>query len=332
MKARTLLFALGFLVAAIVGAYLYVTESRYVSTDNAYLKFDKVTLNAEVSGVVKLLQVEENQAVQEGDLLVTLDDAIYRVAVEKARAQVNQAESHIKSLKASYHAKEAELALAENNLDFAQKEYVRQVNLSRKKLTSEAIIDERRHNLDIARENRAIIEQELAQLRANLNDDVDAPVGEYSEVMSAKADFALAQINLERTRITAPFDGFVGRLPKLGQRIDVGAPVLSLVSDANAWIEANFKETEVADLYVGQPAEITVDAYPGLRLEGTVESLSPASGAEYSVLPPQNATGNWIKVVQRIPVRIRLQAYEDDLVLRAGMSAVVRVDTRPASS
>jgi len=146
--------------------------------------------------------------------------------------------------------------------------------------------------------------------------------------MAAQADSDLAQINLEHTRITAPFDGFVSHLPKRGQRIEVGSPVLSLVSGSGAWIEANFKETEVGDLYVGQPAEVTIDAYPGLRWQGHVESLSPASGAEYSVLPPQNATGNWIKVVQRIPVRIRLLPHDAGPVLRAGMSAVVKIDTR----
>ena len=145
--------------------------------------------------------------------------------------------------------------------------------------------------------------------------------------MAAQADFNLAQIDLEHTRITAPFDGFVSHLPKLGQRIEVGNPILSLVAGRNAWVEANFKETEVADLYVGQPAEITIDAYPGQRWEGRVESVSPASGAEYSVLPPQNATGNWIKVVQRIPVRIRLLPRETGPVLRAGMSTVVKIDS-----
>jgi len=331
MNARSLLFAFGFLVAAAVGAYLYVTGSRYVSTDNAYLKFDKVTLNGEVAGSVTALHVKENQAVREGELLVTLDEASYRAAEAKARAQLNKAESAIKSLKASYRTKEAELALAKDNLEFAQKEYQRQVNLSEKNLTSESLIDERRHALDIARKNTVIIGQELAQLRANLNDNVDAPVDSYAEVMAAQADFELAQINLAHTRITAPFDGFVSHLPKLGQRIEVGSPVLSLVSGTNAWIEANFKETEVGALYVGQLAEITIDAYPGLSWEGHVESLSPASGAEYSVLPPQNATGNWIKVVQRIPVRIRLHPHEAGPVLRAGMSAVVKIDTHQSA-
>jgi len=332
MNARTLLFALGILVAIGVGGYLYVIESRYVTTDNAYLKFDKVTLDGEVAASVTALHVKENQAVRAGDLLVTLDDAAYRVAAARAVAELAKAESRIRSLKAGYRTREAKLALAQNNLAFAEKEYRRQVNLSEKNLTAESLIDERRHALDTARENILIIERELAQLRASLNDDVDAPVAQYPEVMAARADVELANIDLEHTRVSAPFAGFVGHLPKLGQRVEVGTPVLSLVAGENAWVEANFKETEIADLYVGQPAAITLDAYPGERFEGRVESLSAASGAEYSVLPPQNATGNWIKVVQRIPVRIRLLPREAAPVLRAGMSAVVKIDTHQSST
>lgn len=327
MNTRTLLFGLGLLVAGGVAAYLHFSGNRYVSTDNAYLKNDKVTISAQVSGNITAVPVKENQRVREGDLLLIVDDATYRLALEKAQARLLKAKSYIESLRASYRTKQAQLALANSNHDFASKEYERELNLSRKKLTSEALIDDRRHTLEIADENRVILERELAQILTNLNGRTDAPLESYSEVMEAQADLDLAAINLQHTQIRAPFDGYVSHLPKLGQHVDPGSPVLSLVSAGDVWVEANMKETELVNLQVGQPVSVAIDTYPDLRWQGAVESLSPATGAEYSVLPPQNATGNWIKVVQRVPVRIRLQPAHPDRVLRAGMSAVVEIDT-----
>jgi membrane fusion protein (multidrug efflux system) len=324
---RTVLFSLGLLVAGAVGAYLYVASDRYISTDNAYLKFDKVALSSEVIGNITSIRVVENQSVKAGDLLLTVDDSVYRVAREKAAARVQQAESNIKSLQASYRTKEAELALAVSDREFADREYRRELNLSRQNLTAEASIDDRKHTLDIANERRTIIERELAQLLANLDGRADAPIGKYSAVLEAQADLDLANINLQHTRVLAPFDGIVSHLPKVGQHLDPGSALLSLVADQNPWIEANFKETDLLKLRVGQTVDITVDAYPDHHWRGTVDSFSAATGAEYSVLPPQNATGNWIKVVQRVPVRVKLQTRQGDPVLRAGMSAYVEIDT-----
>ena len=330
MNTRTLLFGLGLLVAGGAAAYIHFYGNGYVSSDNAYLKNDKVTLSAEVSGNITSVPVKENQLVRQGDLLLTVDDATYKVAVEKAQARLLKAQSYIESLRASYRTKQAQLALAISNQEFANKEYQRELNLSRKKLTSEALIDDRRHTLEIADENRVVLEKELAQILANLNGRTDAPLESYSEVMEAQADLDLARIDLAHTQIRAPFDGYVSHLPKLGQHIDPGSPVLSLVSDGDVWVEANLKETELVNLLIGQPVRIAIDSYPGMHWEGAVESLSPATGAEYSVLPPQNATGNWIKVVQRVPIRISVKPEHEDRVLRAGMSAVVEIDTRPS--
>lgn len=330
MNMRLVLFAFGVLVAALVGTYLYLDGSGSVTTDNAYLKFDKVTLSSELAGRIAAIHVVENTKVAKGDLLVTLDDAAYVVQLRKAEARLKKAQSYIRSLSANYRTKYAQLTLAESNLDFAKKEYERELNLSRKNLTSEALIDDRRHNLDVAREHRTIVEQELAQILANLNGRNDAPIGEYPEVMEAQADLDLARIDLDHARIVAPFDGFVSHLAKLGQYTNPGSPILSLVSDTAVWVEANFKETDLVNLRVGQVVDVTVDAYPDLHWKGTVESLNAATGAEYSLLPPQNATGNWIKVVQRVPIRIRLEPNQMDPVLRAGMSAYIKIDLSSA--
>jgi membrane fusion protein (multidrug efflux system) len=327
MNYRSLFFSVGLLVAALVAAYLYLTGDRFITTDNAYLKLDKVTLSSEIAGKITSVLVTENQKVAKGDLLITVDDAAYVVALRKSEARLKKAESYIQSLRASYRTKEAELALAASNLDYAKKEYERELNLSQKKLTSEALIDDRKHNLDVANEHRIIIEKERAQLLANLNDHADAPIGDYSEVMEAQADLDLARINLEHTRIVAPFAGFVSHLPKLGQYINAGSPILSVVADTAVWVEANFKETDLVNLQVDQVVDIAVDAYPDLHWKGTVESLNAATGAEYSILPPQNATGNWIKVVQRVPIRIKLEPNPADPILRAGMSAYIKIDT-----
>ena len=331
INTRSLLFTLGLIVAGGIGVFWYVNQSRLITTDNAYLKFDKVILSSEVAGKITSIRVTENQTVKRGELLVTVDDSAYRVGREKAAARLQQAESEIRSLQASYRTKEAQLALAASNLEFANKEYNRELNLSRKNLTSEALIDDRKHTLDVANENRTIIEKELAQLLANLNGRADAPLSEYSEVMEAQADLDLADINLQHTKVHAPFDGFVSHLPNLGQHLDPGSPILSLVSNKDVWIEANFKETDLLNLQVDQAVDIAVDAYPGHSWKGSVQSLSAATGSEYSLLPPQNATGNWIKVVQRVPIRIKLQTREGDPVLRAGMSVNVEIDTQASS-
>jgi membrane fusion protein (multidrug efflux system) len=327
MNTRNLFFVLGLLIAGMVVTYLYVMGDRFVSTDNAYLKFDKVTLSSEVSGKITSVRVSSNQKVQKGDLLVTVDDSIYRAALEKSKARLEKAESDIQSLRASYRTKQAELNLAVSNLEYADKEYRRELNLSERKLTSEALIDDRKHNLDVANERRTIIENQLAQLLANLNGKVDAPLKEYSQVMEAQADLDQSAIELEHTRIRAPFDGFVSHLPKLGQRLNVGSPILSLISHANPWIEANFKETDLVNLRADQAVDVTVDAYPDVHWQGNIESFGAATGAEFSILPPQNATGNWIKVIQRVPVRIAIEPHKAGPILRAGMSVFVEIDT-----
>jgi len=330
---RTLLFGIGLLAATGIGAYWYLTGDRFVGTDNAYLKFDKVTVSSEVSGTVTSVPVAENQRVRLGEVLAIVDEAAYKAATQKAGARLQMAQSLIEARLANYRARQAELALAANNLAFADQEYHRELNLADRKLTSQALLDERRHSLDVARERHAIIEKELAQLLASLDGRIDAPLGEYAEVREAQAELELAVIDQQHTRILAPFDGFVSHLPKPGQHLSPGSPVLSLVSDSNVWIEANFKETDLADVRVDQPVDITIDSYPSVHWRGSVESLGAATGAEYAVLPPQNATGNWIKVVQRVPIRIRLHLDGQEPVLRAGMSASVRIDTHaPAAS
>ena len=337
MNKRRLLLLLGPVAAALVGLYFYMGSGRYVSTENAFVKADKVIISPEVAGPVSELLVTENQKVAAGDLLFRIDAASYEAAVLKAQAKLAEARSTVLSLQASYRAKQGELKLARNNLAFAEKEYHRQVDLAAKGFVSKTLLDERQHQLDVTRQQELILQQDLDRVLASLNGDAKAPVEQHPAYLSAEAELKSAEINLARTALRAPFDGIASNVPKLGQHLNAGSPAMSVVADKDLWIEANFNETDLTHVQTGQDVEIRIDMYPQTRWHGTVASLSPATGAEFSVLPPQNATGNWVKVVQRIPVRIRIEqgaadSAEAQAVLRAGMSAHIKIDTRPAKS
>jgi membrane fusion protein (multidrug efflux system) len=326
-KRRLLLIA-GPLITAIIAGYFYFTSGRYVSTENAFLKSDKVIISPEVAGPVSELLVSENQAVKKGDVLFRIGSGSYTAAFQRAQANLEKTRSDILALQAAYKAKQAELILSRNNLAFAEKEYARQVDLFGKGFTSQVQLDDRKHLLDVSRQQVIMLEQDAARVLASLDNRANAPVEQHPSYLAAQADLAQARINLEHTELHAPFDGIATNLPKLGQHVNAGGPAMSVVADKDIWIEANFNETDMTRVLVGQKVAIRVDTYPKNRWQGTVESLSPATGAEFSILPAQNASGNWVKVIQRIPVRIRIEQKPDDPVLRAGMSAHVEIDTK----
>lgn len=322
-----LLLLLGPVVVLIAGSYIYFTGGRYVETDNAYVKADNVTISAQVEGVISAVTVSENQHVEQGAELFRIDDRSYRVALDQASARLAAVASDIAGLKAQYREKLAEIELAQTNQDFAERELQRQARLAKNKLVSDVTLDKARHDLDIARQNLAVARQEKARLLTQLNGNPDIPLEQHPQYAEALAERAEAALNLERTKITAPFAGIASNVPDLGKYVATGAPVMSVVADNAMWIEANFKETDLTHVQPGQPATITIDTYPDHAWQGTVQSISQATGAEFSILPPQNATGNWVKVVQRIPVRIAVQMNNDDPALRAGMSSIVEIDT-----
>lgn len=329
MNKRRILLLAGPVVAVIIASYFYVTSGRYVSTENAFIKADKVIISPEISGSVMELHVSENQQVQKGDLLFRMDPVTYAANLEQAKAGMEKARSDIRALQAAYKAKQAELKLARGNLAFAEKEYRRQVNLAAKGFASQTLLDDRQHMIDVTRQQVMILEQELARVLASLNGDANAPVDQHPGFLAAKAEYDQANIRLQHTQLHAPFDGIATNVPKAGQYLNPGSPAMSIVADKGLWIEANFNETDLTYVKEGLPVTIHVDMYPDHAWKGVVESMSPATGAEFSILPPQNATGNWIKVVQRFPIRIHIEQQTGDPVLRAGMSAHVEIDTRP---
>jgi len=326
------LMLLGVLAVAIGGIYFYVTGGRYVGTDNAYVKTDKVMVASEVTGLVDRVFVHENDRVAKGDVLFTIDDSAYRIALAEAEAKVQNARDQVASLKASYLQKTNELALSNANLKYAKSEDERQAKLVESKAVSRSQYESVRRDYAVARQRVAIIQQEMAQIRAELGGDPEIPVDRHPRYLEAAALRDRAALDLAHTEVRAPFDGIAGLPPNPGQPVTgngpMSSPVMSLVADRGAWIEANYKETDLTHVKPGQEVTVHVDTYPDRVWHGEVQSISQATGAEFSVIPAQNATGNWVKVVQRIPVRIALDSVADAPSLRAGMSTTVEVDTK----
>ncbi|HEX5063874.1 MAG TPA: HlyD family secretion protein [Kofleriaceae bacterium] len=330
---RSILLLAGPIVALVVGAYVYYTSGRVVGTDNAYVKADVGVISAEVAGPIATLNVRENQRVEAGDVLFTIDDRPFRVALDRGNAQLAAINDFVESTKASYRQSLEQLALARTNAAYEQRELDRLTALAERKLTSDVAVDEQRHERDVANQEIQVTERALDAIRARLGGDLDRPVTEQAAYLAAKSMRDAAELDLEHTVVRAPFSGIASQVPTLGHHVQPGSPIMTIVADRDMWIEANFKETDLTHVAVGQPVDIRLDTYPDRRWRGSVASISQATGAEFSVIPAQNATGNWVKVAQRIPVRIAIEMRGDDPELRAGMSAIVDIDTgheRPA--
>ncbi len=324
---RRVLLLLGPALVLVVAGYFYVTGGRYVDTDDAYVRADMVAVTAEVSGPIVQVDVRENEHVEPGQALFGLDEQPFKIALAQAAARLNKADNDVRALKASYRQKEQELELANKNVGYAEQEFERQAKLVKRDFASQAKYDEAQHNLDVAHQQVAVTEQELRGLLADLAGDPDIPVDQHPTYLEAKAARDQAALDLRHAVVRAPFAGVASQKPNLGDYVTAGRPVMSIVADQQVWVEANFKETDLTHVRPGQSATVQIDTYPDREWPATVESISQATGAQFSVLPAQNSSGNWVKVVQRIPVRIAIEAGPDDPPLRAGMSVVAEIDT-----
>jgi membrane fusion protein, multidrug efflux system len=306
---------------------LWLLGGRTQSTDDAYVRAAQVTVSANVSGRVLEVPVHDNQHVHKGDVLFRLDERPFRIAVDEARARVSSARLPIEALKATYRQRLADARGAQDEVAYAQREYDRQSKLLKSGIASQAQVDRALQALNAAQQKLAATRQQGTSTRADLDNNPDIEADQHPTVQLALAEAARAELNLSYTIITAPIDGVVTRVESLqpGNYITAATPAFALVSDQDLWVEANFKEDQLAHLRVGQSARIRIDALPDQHLTARVASLSPGTGAEFSVLPPENATGNWVKVVQRLPVRLEIK--DPPPGLRAGLSAVVDVDT-----
>ncbi|HWI28389.1 MAG TPA: HlyD family secretion protein [Stellaceae bacterium] len=327
---RVLLMIAVPLAIVIGGGWWYLTSGRYVSTDDAYVQANTVTVSSDVSGRVVAVDVQDNQYVKAGQVLIRLDDRPYRAAVERAQAQLASARLQVEGMRATYRQRLADLAAAQDTLKYQQSEYDRQKHLLEQHVTSQSSFDQAQNHLVTAREQVAAVQQQIANILASLGGNPDIPTDEHPLVRQAQAELDQAQLNLGYTVIRAPANGIVTNVNKLpvGNYLATSMPAFSLVETDHPWIEANFKETELTHMKDGDEATVSVDAYPGITFKARVASLSPGTGSQFSVLPPQNATGNWVKVVQRLPVRLEIENPDPARPLRAGMSAYVNVDTR----
>ncbi len=311
------------------GAYFYVTTGRYQSTDDAYAQAATASISANVAGRVSEIVVRDNEIVQRGATLFKLDDAPFRIAVSDAAAHLAETRLQIESLKSTYRQRQVELRAARDTQGYAQQQYDRQRRLLASGIASQAQFDQVAHALDAAQQQVADVQQQIGVALANLGGDANIAPERHPLVARAQAALDRAQLDLSYTVIRAPADGIVAKVEQLqvGDTIAASTPVFALVSTRDVWIEANFKEVQLARMLPGQAATVEIDRYPGRRFSAEVTSVSPSTGSQFSLLPPENATGNWVKVVQRVPVRLQLTHLDAGFPLQAGLSANVTVDT-----
>jgi membrane fusion protein, multidrug efflux system len=317
-------------LALFAGAYWYVTGGQVMSMDDAYVEADKVGISTDVSGVVKEVDVTENQRVEAGRVLYHLDDLPFRLALERAEAQVGMVGDALNALKANYRDMQAQIKQAQYDIEYYDREFHRQQDLAAKSIASQQTFDTARRNLQNAQQKLASLDQQLAAIAANLNGDPGIPVEQHPRYRDAVAQRNEAARQLDHTVVKAPFAGIVTNVPSIapGKYLQASTTAFYLVATDHLWVDSNPKETELTYVRPGQPVTVTVDTYPDVEWHGTIESISPAAAQEFSLLPAQNTSGNWVKVVQRIPMRVRVDTSDKNLPpLRAGMSVEVDVNT-----
>ena len=314
-------------IAGVVALYFYLASVGYESTDDAYLRAAQVSISPNVSGRVIEVDVHDNQPVRRGEALIRLDERPFRIAVEDARARVANARLQIESLKATYWQRMADLRSAQSTLEYQKREYERQTHLLASGISPQSLVERTLDARNQAQQNVISDQQQINATLASLGGDPNIPADQHPTVQEARAQLDRALLNLSYTTIAAPIDGIVTRVEELqaGNYINAATPAFVLVSTRDVWIEANFKEVQLTHMLPGQSAAVRIDAYPGRVIRAKVVSISPGTGSQFSLLPPENATGNWVKVVQRLPVRLRL---EDSVPVQSGLSALVTVDTK----
>ncbi|WP_223479066.1 HlyD family secretion protein [Oricola indica] len=310
-----------------IGGYVWVTGGRYQETENAYLQQPKVSISAEASGRVVETHVTDNGAVKKGDVLFVIDPEPYRIALEQAEASLAAARLSVGQLRATYSQAVTKQKAAQNDVDYYQAELDRQNTLATKGIATKAALDETRRNLTAAQDALASANEAVFGALAALGGDADIATDDHPTVKAAQAAREKAAYSLKQTTVTAPADGVLAQASSFqaGQLVSAGTALFSLVENDRSWVEANFKETQLTHMKAGQVAEITFDTFPGQPIKATVESIGAGTGSEFTLIPAQNATGNWVKVSQRIPVRLTVE--DAGMALRTGMSATVAVDT-----
>ena len=313
----------------LVGAHYWVASGRYVTTENAYVKTNLIQISAEIRGRVAEVFVNENAFVRAGDPIFSIDPEPFRVALAEADAKLSMVRNEIGALRASWHGARLELREAEQEVAYYKRIFDRFKSLAGRGHASRARFEEAEQNLIAARQRASTVRQKGLTILANLGGDPELKAENSPQYLEALAARDRAEIDVRRTVVRAPADGTVGRVRlQKGEYVEAGRPVMPLIETTRSWVEANLKETQLTHIRVGQQAEIVVDAYPDLSWRAKVASISPSTGAELSLLPPQNASGNWVKIVQRVPVRLEIDGDTGrPFDMPAGATVSVSIDT-----
>ncbi|MGA8394181.1 MAG: HlyD family secretion protein [Pseudolabrys sp.] len=313
----------------VIGLGIYLSGGRYISTDNAYVGAQKVLITPDISGKITNVAIREGQHVNPGDELFSLDREPFALALAQVKAKLDTARSDFDKLKSNLKSLNTLAELAEKNVDLKQRDVDRKTKLVSSQAGSQADLDTALAAVITAKLQAEFAVQQRDTTLNQLLGDPDLPLERFPEYAQAKAALDNAQRDFDHTIVRAPMSGTATQVDniQLGRFVAAGTPVLSVIDDQAPWVDANPKETDITYLRIGQKATIDVDSFPDRTFTGTVVAVSPGTGAQFSILPPQNATGNWVKVVQRLPVRIALDKSEDTKLLRSGMSVNVDIDT-----
>ncbi len=316
-------------LALLAGVGFYLSGGRYIDTDNAYVGAQKVLITPDISDKIIHVAVVEGQHVKPGDELFTLDPVPFRLALDSAQAKLATARSNYDKLKTTYASLTKLVELAKKNVEFKQRDFERKQSLVKSQAGSQADVDTAGAALVTAQLQQQFATQQRDTTLSQLLGNPDLPLAQFPEYAQAKAGLDAAQRDFDHTTVRAPISGTATQVDNIqvGRFVQAGTPILSVIDDQAPWVDANPKETDITYLRVGQKAFLAVDSFPDHTFIGTVIAVSPGTGAQFSILPPQNATGNWVKVVQRVPVRIAFDKDEDTKLLRSGMSVNVEIDT-----
>ena len=327
---RVLLLVVLPLIAVLTGVVFYLNGGRYVTTDDAYVGAQKVLITPDISGKIEKVVVKEGQRVNQGDVLFEIDPVPFRLAVAQARATLDQSKTTYDNLAANIKIFDQMMALAQQGVELKQRDVERKTTLAKSNYGSQLDLDNASTALVTASAQFEYLKQQQSQAKTQLLGSPDLPLEEFPPYAQAKAALAQAERNLDHTTMRAPMSGIATQVEQiqLGRFVVAGTPVFSVIDTAQPWVDANLKESDFTYIATGQTVDIDVDAFPDHVFKGTIGSLSPGTGAQFAILPPQNATGNFVKVVQRVPVRIYFDANDAYVQkLKAGMSAYTTIDT-----